>query len=324
MIQPGFTQLGRRLTGLERREAKLEARLSVVVVAAPEEEFSLHSISGSFELLRENGLAGEVILVDRESPRGRLEQLIRDFPDLKILIPTGPVTVLEAIRLGAGEAVAQHLLCLRASSRPGSTDLRRQLAFFDDHRLFASGFLPEKDGMAVIPRFEQGRVLLELRTPERAAPVLYLPGFCGMYDREKLLKLLLPSRVLPQPWGDLDFFYGAWSRGWISMVDPESRFSGPESCGCLVEPSGFRKRVRYFRGEIGFLRRNLVDGMHRRLRRRFFFRYSLRRLLRFDFAPALACIAERLRGVFSPAKRERRLEAVFSATEIFTLIREGM
>ena len=324
MKQHGFTQLGKRLTGIGRREAKLEVQLSVVVVSVDGEEFSLHSIAGSFTQLRENNLGGEVILVDRCSPQSRLEQLLRDFPDLKILIPTEPLSYLEAFCLGAREAIASKVLNFHASCKPEPVDLPRLLYFFEDRRLFAAGFMHSASGCAIIPAFEQGRLLLQAHTPKEAVPALFLPDYCGMYDREKLLKIDIRPRIFPEPWGDVDFYYSAWSRGWITMVDPQSRFSGGRR-GCITEePAGFWNRLRFFRGETAFLRRNLVDSLHGKLRRRFFFRYSIRRLLHLDPAPALACLAERLRSWIPWKKQEKRMEAVFSASDIFALIREGL
>ena len=324
MRQHGFTQLGRKISGISRREARHDIHLSVVMIAFPGEEFSLSSVAGSFSLLRDNDLSGEVILVDCVSPRERLEQLLRDFPNLKILIPTNPVSRLAAFQLGVSEAVASKVMLLTSSCKPGKIDVKRLLSFFDDIRLFSVGFLQTEHEIAVIPRFEQGRVLLDTDAPEASKPVLYLPGFIGIYDKEKFLKIDLSSRVFSSPWADIDFFYGAWSRGWITMIDAESQYSSSGMDSSILEPHRFFERIRYFRGEICFLRRNLIDSMHRKLRRRFFFRYSFHRILRFDFAPAIACLVERFRGLIVWNKRERREGAVFSASEIFAIIREGV
>jgi GT2 family glycosyltransferase len=58
-----------------------------------------------------------------------------------------------------------------------------------------------------------------------AAPVLFAPGTCTLYDREKFLSLGgYDALFRPFYWEDMDICVRAWMRGWSSFYEPLSRY----------------------------------------------------------------------------------------------------
>jgi GT2 family glycosyltransferase len=57
-----------------------------------------------------------------------------------------------------------------------------------------------------------------------AVPVLFAPGTCTLYDREKFLALKgFDPLFRPFYWEDMDLCLRAWKRGWSSFYEPRSR-----------------------------------------------------------------------------------------------------
>lgn len=321
MRQAGFTQLGRRLSGVGKREAQRQLVLSVIIAAPEQDTAAFPALADAFALFETTGIPGEVLLVGRSAALVLPEGLLRERPELRVCIPRRTLSLPEALLLGAGEAVAPHVLLLEAETRLRFVDIRRLLALFSDPRLFAAGFCDEDDPRATGAAVREGRVRLLARKTEAACPAFLLPGFAGVYDRERLLLLEPAGGPAAWPWREADFFCRAWARGWITMADPGSLVA--RAPAPLAEPAGLRRRLAYFRGEILFLHRHFVDRESRRLRHRFFLRHALRRLLALDAAPALACLVERVRYLFSCRRKKRSDEAVLAAHEIFALLDGG-
>lgn len=321
MRQAGFIQLGRRLSGVGKREAQRHLVLSLVLAApGPSAAAVFPALDDAFALFETSGIPGEVLLVGRSPATVLPENLLRERPELRVCIPTRTLSLPEAFLLGAGEAVAPRVLLLEADTRIRFVDIRRLLDLFANRQLFAAGFCDEDNPRVTSAAVRDGRVRLLTRETESACPAFLLPGFAGVYDRERLLLLEPTGGPAAFPWREADLFYRAWARGWITMADPGSLVA--RAC----EPpaaAGFRKRLGDVRGEIRFLHRNFVDRESRRLRHRFFLRHALRRLLRLDAAPALACLVERVRYLFSRSGKNRAAEAVLSAPEIFALLEGG-
>jgi len=299
------------LSGVGKREAQRHLVLSVIIAAPDTAAFP--ALADAFALFETTGIPGEVLLIGRSAALVLPEGLLREQPELRVCIPRRALSLPEAFLLGAGEAVAPHVLLLEAETRLRFVDIRRLLDLFVDPRLFAAGFCDEDDPRATGAAVRDGQVRLQTRETEVACPAFLLPGFAGVYDRERLLLLDPAGGPAAFPWREADFFCRAWARGWITMADP----------GSLVEPEGLRRRLAYFRGEILFLHRNFVDRESRRLRHRFFLRHALRRFARLDAAPALACLVERVRSLFSRRRKKQSDEAVLAASEIFALLDGG-
>lgn len=321
MDTTGFTQLGRRLSGVGKREAQRHSLLSLVIAAPEAGAAAFPALEDAFALLETSGIPGEVLLVGRSPALVLPDNLLRERPELRVCIPARTRTLPEALLLGAGEAVSPHVLLLEADTRLRFVDIRRLLALFADPQLFAAGFCDEDNPHVTGAAVREGRVRFVIRETESARPAFFLPGFAGVYDRARLLLLEPAGAPAVFPWREADFFYRAWARGWITMADPGSlvaRETPPAG-----EPAGFRRRLAYFRGEILFLHRNFVDRESRRLRHRFFLRHALHRLVCFDPVPALACLLERGRYFFSFRGKNRSDEAVLAAHQIFSLLEGG-
>jgi len=113
--------------------------------------------------------------------------------------------------------------------------------------------------------------------------VLLLPGYIGVYARDKARFVPPPESTSDPAWYCLGWFYSAWARGWQSRVDPRfclmtaDEFAANENDSTYAEYVArppllfprrtFGERVRFYRNESIFLRRhNLPRHFFRSLR----------------------------------------------------------
>lgn len=289
MKRTGFTQLGKRLSAQEKREAARRTELSVLCINLSGRSFRMPALERAAALVASLTPRAELILIDLDASHSRNEILLTEFPWLRIIIPTVRLGLGAAIALGVGEALGQRILILDTAAAIASFDIPRALqAFRNDNRLFAIGTAivageESESPVRLLGRLVKGRLLLEERIPHEVGPSLALRRFWGLYDREKILFLGAPTDSLPLDWAVLEWFVSAWSRGWRTIIDPAHCLYLPgEGPVSLLPGKGFFERLRFVRQEIGFLDRHCREKEQVRIRRKSLFFETWHRLLRLD------------------------------------------
>jgi len=325
-MEIGFAQLGRRLLAQEKRELARTLDLSFVCINDRSAFFRMAALARVFEYARVLGPRAEVLFIDLDSEESRVADLLADFPALRVLIPAKRIPLADAVSLGMREALAPYVCVLRSAYILADLDVDSMLAGFRaDPRLFALGPCFVNEEGSDLPyqdiRLRAGRLELcgqalasapALREQHDAAQhearnMAFLPNYVGVYAREKALFIPPPEKRLLPEWACLEWFYGAWARGWRSSIE-DPRFccmsevgASPDSFSCRT----LSARMRFYRHEIFFLRRH-------DLRREGFFRSLRRSGLAFLFA----WLTPKLRV---PSARGE----VLCAEEVFAMIQGG-
>jgi len=180
-------------------------------------------------LLRDAPEAG-IVVVDNGSSDGKVEWLARDYPAIRALESTEPLSFAQAVNLGLCEARTSRTLLLNNDMivQPGfvaalgaAFDRVPDLFCATAQIVFPPGARREETGKAVWRRANEMDFPVRCDEPlpdEGLTWVLYGSGGCSLFDTEKLLALGGVSEIYdPAYVEDLDFGYEAWKRGWASV-----------------------------------------------------------------------------------------------------------
>jgi GT2 family glycosyltransferase/glycosyltransferase involved in cell wall biosynthesis len=174
--------------------------------------------------------AGEVIVSDNGSTDDTTDWLARDYPAVRVIRSTAPLSFSRAVNAGIVAAGFHRTLLLNNDMvvRPGFVEALNA-AFERIPNLFcatAQIFFPpgarrEETGKAVWRRESPKDFPVRCDDPvpgEDLTWVLYGSGGCSLYDTSKLRALGGASEVFdPAYVEDLDLGYRAWKRGWPSI-----------------------------------------------------------------------------------------------------------
>lgn len=179
---------------------------------------------------------GEVIVVDNGSSDGSAEWLAREYPAVRVIRHTAPLSFARAVNQGIREARCSHTLLLNNDMLVEAGFLEAlKLAFAQVPGLFCAtaqilfppGVRREETGKAVWRR--EGDldfpVRCDLPVPgEDLTWVLYGSGGCSLFDTRKLASLGgVAERYDPAYVEDLDLGFRAWKRGWPSVYCGRAR-----------------------------------------------------------------------------------------------------
>lgn len=333
----GFTQLGRRVGAGDRRDQRRKPMLSAVILNRDSTRFSARLVEQIADLFSPEMqgaagrdaespvLQGELLLVDMDPSAERNEYLLSVWPQLRILIPTRPLTALEGVFLAAREAVAPFMLLLDSAATVEQLDPEQLLQRFRrEPDLFAVGpALLTGEGepcpSVVKAFFDRERMHMIDGNRDAVTGSLLLKGYSGCYHREKLLRLERPP-LFDGVWEEADLFFGGWLSGWRVKVDPGFQLLLKNELPAVGLPD--KGRLRYLRREIRFLRRNFRDRESRRIRRRYLLRQSLRELIRFRPLLFTAAVLELLRSWNPFVRLPKRQQSVYTIEQIFDQLME--
>jgi len=295
MRETGFTQLGKRFSAQEKRDYARRIELSVLCINISGQTFRMPAFERTAAMVAGLAPLAELILVDLDAAHSRNDLLLAEYPWMRVIIPTREIGLPAALFLGMREALGQRVLVLDTATAIAYFDIPGALrAFREERRLFAIGpsIIAEDETECPVVLggcIEDGRLQMTEAVASETRYSLALRRFYGLYDREKVLFLGTPPTSLPLDWAVLEWFISAWSRGWRTVINPEHCFYIPGSWPRSVLPGkAFVDRVRFYRYEIGFLRRHCRSREQVRARRRSIFRRALTNLLKLDFSLALA------------------------------------
>ena len=326
-MKEGFIQLGRRSSSGKGRFTRKEFALSLLVVNNAPPLVTLENLSRLRDVCESLHNDAEVLIIANDKAAAGYEQLIHAFPEVRLLIPVVEHSFRQCLWLGMQEAQGQLVMVLDPGCYINTIDFDTVFRAFTNASLFAMGFslrTPEGNEIdSIIKAFpERGYLRLLAARREYAAKSFFLRDFLGIYHREKMMLLQNVERHLHGVWAAADFFLGAWTRGWQTIVDPANEVLYSYQPESLIAAGGVCSRIRFYRNEIGFLRRNFIDTESRRFRRRYLVKTAWAALRRFDVAPGCALFIEFARK-FLPGRRvPLRYEAVLSPLEVFQKLME--
>lgn len=207
---------------------------------------------------------GEVIVSDNGSTDGTAEWLAQNFPEVRVLRTSAPLSFARAVNLGILASGFMRTLLLN-NDMIVQPDFREALdAAFDRvpdlfcataQIFFPPGMRREETGKAVWrqDRPEDFPVRCDEPVPgEDLTWVLYGSGGCSLFDTAKLRAIGGVSEVFdPAYVEDLDLGYRAWKRGWPSVFcagarvehrhrGTLSRYYTPEQIDSFVERNYLR------------------------------------------------------------------------------------
>jgi hypothetical protein len=162
---------------------------------------------------------GEVIWAEPGPASADIEQLARDFPEVRFLLAREGCSGGELINIGISEARARLVLCFWSDARPLAFT-REALAGVEE--LGAACVLPAARNAKreAIPTWQapsgrQRRLVPKFRPPREDGEKCLFPfDYCGLYDREKFSLLGGFDTGIGNPyWQKLDFGLRAWLWG---------------------------------------------------------------------------------------------------------------
>jgi hypothetical protein len=251
-----FAQFGWRFSAQEKRDHLHSLEISFVCIHSGFRPFRMEAFEQIEAVARAAGPRAEVIFIDLDAEKNRIDSLLAHFPSLRILVPASPRGgFADAVFLGMREALAPYVVILNTEDILIDFDIDSVLESFrlnlqlialgpacvdEEGReqacfLFArlhKGRLKLRQGAynsggaGISRRFAQGASFEMLSSgrgireglPPRNA--LLLPQYIGVYAREKVLFIPPPEVFADPAWACLEWFYSAWARGWQSRVDP--------------------------------------------------------------------------------------------------------
>jgi hypothetical protein len=251
-----FTQLGRRFSAVERLGTGRRPDVSFVCIHEKHTPFRMAAFERMSACARLSGERAEVLFIELDADKKRIDALLAAFPSHRIIIPKGRVTCLEAVLLALREAHASLVCILNTAHILVNFDIDLILeSFRSNPRLFALGPSYTDGKGAHFPscvRASAGTGGLEfsLRAVTEAENAFLLQNYIGVYAREKASFLPPPAKRLAPDWENLEWFYSAWARGWQTQVDPRFCLMAEEG----EEPSPFRRRRESFFDRVRFYR----------------------------------------------------------------------
>ena len=207
---------------------------------------------------------GEVIVSDNGSTDGTAEWLTQNYPEVRVLQTSAPLSFACAVNLGILASGFARTLLLNNDMivQPGFIDALH--AAFDRvpdlfcataQIFFAPGIRREETGKAVWRRDQPEDFPVRCDEPvpgEDLTWVLYGSGGCSLFDTAKLRAIGGVSEVFdPAYVEDLDLGYRAWKLGWPSVFcagarvehrhrGTTSRYYTPEQIDSFVERNYLR------------------------------------------------------------------------------------
>ena len=323
----GFTHLGKKLTPLGKRENKKKSILSILIINENSGSFSLPALRQSWQIIKSVDHLGEIIIIDNDPSQSKTEAILSEFSEIRILIPTEKLSFSESFYLGINEAVSPHVLIIDSSCYIKHIDLDNVFKNFNNNRTFALGFqLIDTEGNpipSVVKAFlDRGRLSMIEGNRNFAASSLLLKNYFGIYDREKVLFLTQPYSSSSTVWPMIDFFFNAWSRGWMTTIDPVNRLEIPFLPASVFPQNKFRIKLRYHRLELRFLRKYFTDKKSKIYTKKHFFKISLKKMLKFDFSMILAFIFENSSTLFIRTKIRERSKSFFTPLDVLNFLME--
>ena len=173
---------------------------------------------------------GEIIIVDNGSTDQTESWLKSEYPEIRVVVSTVPLSFAKAINAGLSETQYHRTLLLNNDMlvEPGFIKAL-ETAFERIHNLFCAtaqiffppGIRREETGKAVWRRENPLDFPVRCDDPipgEDLTWVLYGSGGCSLFDTAKLLDLGgVPEVYDPAYVEDMDIGYRAWKRGWPSV-----------------------------------------------------------------------------------------------------------
>ena len=173
---------------------------------------------------------GEIIVVDNGSTDQTESWLKSEYPEIRVVVSTAPLSFAKAINAGLSETQYHRTLLLNNDMllEPGFIKAL-ETAFERIHNLFCAtaqiffppGIRREETGKAVWRRENPLDFPVRCDDPipgEDLTWVLYGSGGCSLFDTAKLLDLGgVPEVYDPAYVEDMDIGYRAWKRGWASV-----------------------------------------------------------------------------------------------------------
>jgi GT2 family glycosyltransferase/glycosyltransferase involved in cell wall biosynthesis len=208
--------------------------------------------------------SGEVIVSDNGSTDGTAEWLAQNYPEVRVLQNSAPLSFARAVNLGILASGFTRTLLLNNDMivEPGFIEALH--AAFDRvpdlfcataQIFFAPGIRREETGKAVWRRDQPEDFPVRCDEPvpgEDLTWVLYGSGGCSLFDTAKLRAIGGVSEVFdPAYVEDLDLGYRAWKLGWPSVFcagarvehrhrGTTSRYYAPEQIDSFVEQNYLR------------------------------------------------------------------------------------
>jgi len=322
-----FTQLGKKIAPFDRKEYKRKSILSILIINQDKRHFSKETVKSAWQIIKALDGLGEITIIDNDFSRTQTEALLKEFPEIRILVPTRPVSFHTAFFLGLKEAMSPHVLVIDSSCKIDSLELDCIFRTFQDKRTFAMGFrLLDSESNpvpSVVKAFlDRGRMTMIEGNRDFAASSLFLKNFYGIYDRKKAIFLEEPDMRMKGIWSSVDYFFRGWSRGWITTIDPVNRLQADIPVPPAAEESGFFRKFRYHRQELRFLKKHFLDPESRRYRKRHFLIQGWKKLIRLDPAMFISFFIENLSSAFSWTTNRKRAESFLTPMDVFHILME--
>jgi GT2 family glycosyltransferase/glycosyltransferase involved in cell wall biosynthesis len=173
---------------------------------------------------------GEIIVVDNGSSDGTADWLLREYPDVHVVVSPSPLSFARAVNAGIVKARFSRTLLLNNDMVVESGFITALEAAFDRipdlfcataQIFFPAGVRREETGKAVWRRENPLDFPMRCDDPipgEDLTWVFYGSGGCSLFDTAKLQQLGGVSEIYePAYVEDMDFGYRAWKRGWPTV-----------------------------------------------------------------------------------------------------------